>query len=101
MRDRDAVVTYETLEPSSKKLTLTWKRSDEPGDPQTGIRIDRVEGRTEIEPAPEGTHLSYTYFADLGGDFGSSVEEKAFKHEPLKYFEAVRASVGKGRILSA
>jgi hypothetical protein len=93
MKDRDAVVTYEMAEPAPKKTVITWKRTEEPGDPSDGLRIERVEGRTELEPAAEATRMSYTYFADLGGDFGESLREKAWKHEPVKYFEAVRAAI--------
>lgn len=92
MKNRDAVVNYEVSAHTPKEFTLTWKRTEEPGDPTAGIRIDRVEGRTDLVAAAEGSRMTYTYFADLGGDFGSSMEEKAWKHEPIKYFDAVRAA---------
>lgn len=93
MKDRDAVVTYEWASPAGKPFTLTWKRSDEPGDPSAGARIDRVEGRTTVEKAAEGSLVQYTYYADLGADFGDSIQEKAWKKEPVKYFDHLKEAV--------
>jgi hypothetical protein len=95
--NRDAVVRYETSELPDGGYRIAWRADARPGDPKEGVRIERVEGETRIEPA-DGSggacRVTYVYLGDLGGKFPKSAEEKAWREEPVQYVRAVRRAVG-------
>jgi hypothetical protein len=94
-RNRDAVVRYEGATETGEDFRIAWRDDGRPGDPHHGVRIDRVSGETRIERAAPGrSRVTYTYLGDLGGRFPRSAEEKAWRHEPLEYMEALRRGVG-------
>lgn len=92
MKSRDAVVDYAIAKTPDGGWLLTWKGDAKKGDPKAGVRIERVEGATKVEPLEEGrrSRVTYTYQGDLGGDFGKKTNEKAWKGQPPHYFEALR-----------
>ncbi len=96
LRPRDAVVAYSwTRDPSGDRATLRWRndaRSDDP--PGVGVRIERVEGETRIEPdGPGRTRIVYTFLGELGGRFGKSSSERAWRGQPLHYVRSLRRAV--------
>jgi hypothetical protein len=96
LRDRDAIVAHTLQTHPDGTVVLEWKGDARPGDPQTGVRIQVVEGRTEVVPrASGGSRLTYTYYGDLGGDFGQGANEKAWHNQPLHYVEALRKLLAK------
>jgi hypothetical protein len=95
--NRDAVVRYEFSELPAGAYRLAWRADARPGDPKEGVRIERVEGETQIEPvdgSAAACRVTYTYLGDLGGKFPKSAEEKAWREEPVQYVRAVRRAVG-------
>jgi hypothetical protein len=94
LRDRDAVVLYTMERHANGVAVLKWKGEARPNDPKVGVRIKKVEGETRIEPSPNGTRVTYTYFGDFGGNFPSSVMERAWRGEPIGYMQALRRAVG-------
>lgn len=93
-RDRDAVVVYRMERLANGAGLLTWRSEAKPTDPKRGVRIERVQGETRIEPLNGGAHVVYTYFGDLGGNFPASINERVWKGEPVGYMQAVRRAVG-------
>jgi hypothetical protein len=37
--------------------------------------------------------VTYAYFGDLGGNFPSSVQDKAWREEPVQYIRALRRAL--------
>ena len=94
-RRRDAIVAYNGERLDAGGYRLTWSDDARASDPSEGIRIRRVAGETRIEPLVEGRcRVTYTYLADLGGDFPNAFETKAWRHEPLGYVYALRRRLG-------
>jgi hypothetical protein len=94
-RRRDAIVEYRGERRESGALVVTWRDAARAGDPGEGVRIVRVAGETRIEPLGAGRcRATYTYLGDLGGTFPRAFEEKAWRHEPLGYFYALRRRLG-------
>ena len=90
LSDRDAVVRYRVSAADGVTL-IRWGREDKPGDPKKGVRIDRVEGETRIEPlAGNRCRVRYTYLGDLGGKFPKKISEKGWHDEPLSYFQSLK-----------
>ena len=90
------VVTYQSSEDPKGEITIQWEKSHQPGDPQTGVRIESVGGSTKIIPVSDKqSRVIYTYLGDLGADFNETVRDYAWKKEPIKYFEAVRETLKK------
>lgn len=91
LRNRDAVVLYESAPEPDGAFLLSWRSDQRPGDPKEGVRIARVAGETRIEPVgPARCRVTYTYLGDLGGKFPGAAQEKAWKAEPVEYIRALR-----------
>ena len=91
LRNRDAIVGYRAERLADGRFRLTWQDEVRPGDPSEGVRIARVAGETIVASAgPDRCRVTYTYYADLGGSFPRSAEEKAWRAEPVGYFRALR-----------
>jgi Polyketide cyclase / dehydrase and lipid transport len=94
-RRRDAIVEYRGERRDNGALVVTWGDAARAGDPGEGVRIVRVAGETRIEPRGAGRcRVTYTYLGDLGGKFPRALEDKAWRHEPLGYFYALRRRLG-------
>ena len=95
-RDRDAVVRY-SIKQREKWCVIHWGDAAQNGDPAAeGIRIEHVEGRTEVEEGTNrGSKIVYFYYADLGGNLYSWAKESAYAGEPVAYFEAIRKALTK------
>jgi START domain len=94
-RDRDAVVAYSDESLPGGGFRIAWRDDARPGDPSSGVRISHVAGETLIEPlGPEQSRLTYTYLGDLGGRFPRSLQERAWRKEPVGYVLAVRRRLG-------
>lgn len=94
-RNRDGVVAYRGERLSGGAFLLSWRDAARPGDPAAGVRIGRIAGETRIEPlSPVRCRVTYTYLGDLGGRFPKSLEEKAWRHEPLGYVLAIHRALG-------
>ncbi len=90
-RNRDAVVAYRQERREDGTFVVSWQDAARPGDPDTGVRIQRVAGETRIEPlGVDRCRVTYTYLGDLGGSFPKSAEEKAWRKEPVGYMLALR-----------
>ncbi len=90
-RNRDAIVAYRHEKLDGGAFLLAWRDDARPGDPRKGVRIQRVAGETRIEPLGVGRcRVTYTYLADLGGNFPRALEEKAWRLEPVGYILALR-----------
>lgn len=90
-KNRDAVVLYRAQMSEEGPFVLSWKADPRPGDPKDGVRIERVNGETRIEPlGPSRCRVTYTYLGDLGGKFPGWAQEKAWKEEPVQYVRAIR-----------
>lgn len=92
LRARDAVVRYEVAREEGR-VTIGWRGDAKVGDPKSGVRIDGVEGSTVLVPDGEACTVVYTYLGDLGGDFGKSSNEKAWKGQPPHYFESIEKAL--------
>jgi hypothetical protein len=93
-RNRDAIVRYRAEKIAAGVFRLIWRDEARPGDPSEGVRIAEVAGETLVEPlGPGRCRVTYTYLGDLGGSFSRSVEESAWRHEPLGYFAALRRAL--------
>jgi START domain-containing protein len=94
-RNRDGVVAYRGERHTDGVFLLSWRDAARPGDPAAGVRIRRIAGETRIEPlAADRCRVTYTYLGDLGGRFPRSLEDKAWRHEPLGYVLAIRRALG-------
>jgi hypothetical protein len=94
-RRRDAVVAYRAENLPDGSFLVSWRDASRAGDPREGVRIARVEGDTRIVPlAPARCRVTYTYLGDLGGRFPGSLEEEAWRKEPLGYMFALRRRLG-------
>ncbi|MGH9316666.1 MAG: START domain-containing protein [Thermoanaerobaculia bacterium] len=90
-RNRDAIVAYRGERLPEGGFLLSWHDAAKPGDPSEGVRIKRVAGETRIEPLGlDRCLVTYTYLGDLGGRFPKTVEEKAWRHEPVGYMLAIQ-----------
>lgn len=95
MWSRDAIVRYEVAHEGTR-TTIRWLSDEKPGDPKTtGVRITRAEGGTTLTPDGAKCALVYTYYGDLGGNFGKSSSEKAWKGQPPHYFESLEKALNK------
>jgi hypothetical protein len=91
LRNRDAIVRYRSERASDGTFHLKWYDDARPGDPAEGVRIGRVAGETVVSSlGTDRCRVIYTYYADLGGSFPRSAEEKAWRAEPVGYFRALR-----------
>lgn len=94
LKNRDGLVRYEMMKTDGGGYQLEWRSDARPGDPQEGVRISRIEGRTRIIPlGPARSRVSYSYYGDLGGDFSAAAQEKAWRKEPVEYFAALRRAL--------
>ena len=94
-RNRDAVVAYQGHRLDDGAFLLSWQSAGKSGDPKEGVRIEHVAGETRIEPlGPDRCRVTYTYLGDLGGSFPKEAQEKAWRHEPLGYIQALRRRLG-------
>lgn len=92
-KNRDAVVLYRSEKSEAGAFVLSWKTDPRPrpDDPNEGVRIERVNGETRVEPVgPSRCRVIYTYLGDLGGKFPAWAQEKAWKEEPVQYMRALR-----------
>ena len=92
-KNRDAVVLYGSEKSGAGAFVLSWKADTRlrPEDPKEGVRIERVEGETRVEPiGASRCQVTYTYLGDLGGKFPAWAQEKAWKEEPVQYIRALR-----------
>jgi len=90
-RNRDAIVAYRGERLPDGGFLLSWHDAAKPGDPSTGVRIQKVAGETRIQPLGlDRCRVTYTYLGDLGGRFPNAVEEKAWRHEPVGYMLTIR-----------
>ncbi|MEP6993276.1 MAG: START domain-containing protein [Acidobacteriota bacterium] len=90
-RNRDAVVAYRQDRLDQGAFLVSWQNAAKAGDPQEGVRIQRVAGETWIEPlGADRCRVTYTYLGDLGGSFPKSAEDKAWRKEPVGYMLALR-----------
>ncbi len=93
LRARDGIVRYEVVKEEGR-TTIRWKDDERPGDPKTaGVRIAEIEGSTALVPDGGKCQVVYTYYGDLGGDFGKSSNEKAWKGESPHWFDAVEKAL--------
>lgn len=97
LSDRDAIVAYTMETDADGTVRLTFKADAKTGDPKTvGVRIDAVEGLTVVAPLEGGrSRVTYTYYGNLGGDFGKKASEKAWRGQPVHYVESLRAALKK------
>ena len=97
LSDRDAIVAYTLETEADGTVRLTWKAGPKKGDPKTiGVRIDAVEGSTIVAPLDGGrSRVTYTYYGDVGGDFGKKASEKAWRGQPVHYVESLREALKK------
>jgi hypothetical protein len=90
MKNRDAVVSYEAKKEAGL-YRIDWVQNAQKGDPEEGLRIEHVMGRTVIEAKDATSSLvRYTYYGDLGGDLPDFIKEASYKEEPVVYFNAIR-----------
>jgi hypothetical protein len=92
-KNRDAVVLYRSEKSEAGPFVLSWRTDPRPRpeDPKEGVRIERVNGETRVEPlGPSRCRVIYTYLGDLGGKFPAWAQEKAWKEEPVQYVRALR-----------
>lgn len=93
-RNRDGIVAYRGERLSDGAFLLSWRDAARPGDPGTGVRIERIAGETRIKPlSPDRCRVTYAYLGDLGGSFPKSLEKKAWRREPLGYVLAIRRAL--------
>ncbi len=91
LRDRDGVFEYTTSDSAGGATTLQWTNGARPGDPSAGVRISGIAGTLRLTPtAPNRCRVVYTYYGDLGGSFGESRNQKAWRGQPILYFAAIR-----------
>lgn len=96
-RDRDGIVRYAVAREHDGSWRIDWRDAARPGDPATGVRIDAIAGTTRIEPlGPERCRITYRYLGDLGGDFGTWLNERAWRAEPVHYITSLRAALAAG-----
>ena len=97
LSDRDAIVAYTLEKDADGTVRLTWKADAKKGDPKTiGVRIAAVEGSTIVAPLEGGrSRVTYTYYGDVGGDFGEKASEKAWRGQPVHYVESLRDALKK------
>ncbi len=94
LRDRDAIVAHRLVTRPDGSVLLECSGDPREGDPQTGVRIATVEGRTEVLPREGGgSRVVYTYYGDLGGDFGRGGNERAWRGQPVHYVESLRRAL--------
>jgi hypothetical protein len=94
--DRDAVMGFSLAKQADGSWLLTWTNAAKKGDPKTGVRIEGIDATTTVVPVDAGhAKVTFTYHADLGGDFGKSGNEKAYREEPPLYFDAIRKRLKK------
>jgi Polyketide cyclase / dehydrase and lipid transport len=94
-RRRDAIVAYRGERRPDGAFGLRWNDAARAFDPGEGVRIERVDGETRVEPLGDGRcRVTYTYVGDLGGSFPRAFVEKAWRHQPLGYVYAVRRRLG-------
>lgn len=94
-RNRDGIVAYRGERLDDGTFLLSFRDAAAPGDPKRGVRIERIAGQTWIEPlGPGRCRVTYTYLGDLGGNFPKSLEERAWRHEPIGYVLAIRRALG-------
>lgn len=99
LNDRDAIVAYTLQTAADGTVRLTFKADARKGDPKTiGVRIDAVEGSTVVAPLEGGrSRVTYTYYGDIGGDFGKKASEKAWRGQPVHYVESLRKALKKSQ----
>ncbi len=94
LRNRDAVIRYRGRSEEGGRFVLSWEADAKPGDPHEGVRIEKVSGETLVEPLRDNRcRVTYTYLGELGGRFPASIEEKAWREEPVQYFRALRRTL--------
>ncbi|MGD9764501.1 MAG: hypothetical protein AB7V27_12355 [Candidatus Binatia bacterium] len=92
-RDRDGIVRYRAARKPHGTWHIDWRDDVRPGDPATGVRIAAIEGSTVIEPITVArSRVTYRYLGDLGGDFGTHLNERAWRAESLHYFKSLRTA---------
>ncbi len=93
-RDRDGIVRYLVARRPDGSWRIDWRDAARPGDPATGVRIAAVEGSTDIVPlGTDRCRVTYRYLGDLGGDFGTWLNERAWRAEPVHYIQSLRGAV--------
>ena len=94
-RNRDGIVAYRGERRDDGSFLLSYRDAAAPGDPKSGVRIQRIAGEARIEPlGPDRCRVTYTYFGDLGGSFPKAAEEKAWRRQPVAYILAIRRELG-------
>ncbi len=94
LKNRDAVAGYHFEKTKDGKQRAWWSGEAKPGDPEEGVRIENIEGETLVTPlGPKKSKVVYTYIADLGGSFGDSIKEKAYKKEAPHYFSCLKKAL--------
>ena len=89
LRARDGIIRYQGAREDGR-TAIRWEDAEKEGDPKTaGVRIKDIEGSAMLVPDGEKCSVTYTFYGDLGGDFGKSSNEKAWKGEAPHWFDAV------------
>ena len=93
LSNRDTVVGYHFEKQENGKFRVWWSREEKAGDPSEGVRIQDVQGETRVESAGKGSRVVYTYVGDLGADLNLGTKERAWKKEPVHYFDCLRKAL--------
>jgi hypothetical protein len=98
LADRDYVVRY-TSSVDGQTRRYRWEPVEHPAAPPLDgvVRLSHMAGEWELGPDPDGTRVSYTWQADLGGSFPAWAEPIARRRAG---FEVLRdlASAGKAEL---
>lgn len=95
-RDRDAVIKYQLEKISTTLLRLWWRDDSKDGDPQTGVRIPKVEGETRLETVSPGkSKVRFSYLGELGATLNEGTKRKVWREEPLRYLRSLRKATAK------
>ncbi len=76
--DRDQVVRYQVLDEPPARV-FRWQAVEHPAAPPVPgvVRLVRTRGEWRLEPSGNGTRVSTTWLADLGGDMPDWMQRRA------------------------
>ena len=96
-RNRDAVVIYTVDREAGGSVVVHGTDGTRDGDPSDGVRIHDVDVRmAAISSSAGGCAFTYDYYGDLGGSFGKSQNEKAWRGEAPMIVNAIRRALRTG-----
>lgn len=91
---RDAVALYKLQFNSDGTRMVMWQGDAKAGDPAEGVRVEHVEGMTQVVPTGANScRIIYTYLADAGGAPNFLANRSRHTH-PLDYRKAILDSLG-------